>query len=48
VLCDQDCAGEIPEWVDVLGGLAVPLRGMGTHTVLRLGLNPTVVLPSLT
>jgi adenylate cyclase len=47
VLADQDCSADIPDWVEVLGGRAVTVRGMGAHTVLRLGIADDVALPPL-
>ncbi len=36
VLCDQDCADSIPEWVEQVGAQQVSVRGMGTFNVLVL------------
>jgi len=37
VLCDPDCL-PVPSWVTVLDTTSVELKGMGDHTVCRLGM----------
>lgn len=45
VLCDLDCAPEIPDWVSVAGPRKLTLRGMGTHRALVLGVPADLALP---